>query len=310
MVRKALLGQVADVDIRLLRVFRSVVESGGLAAAERELDIGRSTISRHLQDLETRLGITLCSRGRAGFALTQEGEQIYAASLRLLANIESFRVEVNEVGQRMAGNLTLAFFDKLATNPGAKIGEAIKLLDARASDVTLEIFTEPLNTIEQGILDGRYQIGIAPLHQPASSLDNWPLFNENMFLYCGQDHPLFNMSDEKIATTDLGKFYYAGLGYRSPNMDTSHALDMNRHATVYDQEAIATLIMSGIYLGFLPDHYAWSFVQQGKIRRIASNTHHYEVQFAAIFRSTPRPSRITEAFLQCLQEAHGAIAQL
>lgn len=308
MARKALLGQVADVDIRLLRVFRSVVESGGLAAAERELDIGRSTISRHLQDLETRLGVTLCSRGRAGFALTQEGEQIYAASLRLLANIETFRVEVNEVGQRMAGNLTLAFFDKLATNPAAKISEAIKSLDTRAPDVTLEIFTEPLNTIEQGILDGRYQIGIVPLHQPAASLQCRPLFNEHMFLHCGQDHPLFDLSDAEIATTDLTVFQYAGLGYRSPNMDTSHELSLNRHATVYDQESIATLIMSGVYIGFLPDHYAWSFVQQGKIRRIAAATHHYEVQFAAIFRSTPLPSRITGVFLQCLQEAHGAIA--
>lgn len=308
-MRTAVLGQVADVDIRLLRVFRAVAESGGLAAAERELDIGRSTISRHLQDLETRLGVTLCSRGRAGFALTQEGDQIYAAALRLLANIESFRVEVNEVGQRMAGNLTLAFFDKLATNPDAKISEAIKLMDARAPDVTLEIFTEPLNTIEQGLLEGRYQIGIVPQHQPAASLDYRPLFKEHMFLHCGQEHPLFYLSEKAIAATDLSSFHYAGLGYRSPNMDTSHALNLNRHATVYDQESIATLIMSGLYIGFLPDHYAWSFVEQGKIRRIAPDTHHYEVRFAASYRSTPNPTRVTEAFLRCLQEAHGSTVQ-
>jgi DNA-binding transcriptional LysR family regulator len=308
MVGKAALGQVADVDIRLLRVFRAVAESGGLAAAERELDIGRSTISRHLQDLETRLGVTLCSRGRAGFALTQEGEQIYAAALRLLANIESFRVEVNEVGQRMAGNLTLAFFDKLATNPDAKIGEAIKLLDARAPDVTLEIFTEPLNTIEQGLLEGRYQVGIVPQHQLAASLDCVHLFNENMFLHCGPEHPLFKQSDAEIAATDLSAFHYAGLGYRSPNMDTSHALNLSRHATVYDQESIATLVMSGLYIGFLPDHYAWSFVEQGKMRRIAADTHRYQVEFAAVSSCTPKPSRITAAFLQCLREAHGVIA--
>lgn len=54
---KALLGQLADMDIRLLRVFNSVVECGGLSAAEMELNIGRSTISRHLKDLEARLGI-------------------------------------------------------------------------------------------------------------------------------------------------------------------------------------------------------------------------------------------------------------
>jgi hypothetical protein len=45
MRRKALLGRVSDVDIRLLRVFRAVAACGGVTAAELELNIGRSTIA-------------------------------------------------------------------------------------------------------------------------------------------------------------------------------------------------------------------------------------------------------------------------
>src|SRR5664279_5195159 len=88
---KAVLGQISDMDIRLLRVFRAVVDCGGMAAAELELNIGTSTVSRHIKDLETRLGLTLCRRGRAGFALTAEGEQIYAQSAQLLSATEAFR---------------------------------------------------------------------------------------------------------------------------------------------------------------------------------------------------------------------------
>ena len=66
------LGQLSDMDLRLLRVFRVVADCGGMAAAELELNIGSSTISRHIKDLETRLGLRLCRRGRAGFALTPE----------------------------------------------------------------------------------------------------------------------------------------------------------------------------------------------------------------------------------------------
>ena len=71
------LGQLGDMDLRLLRVFKTVVDCGGMAAAELELNIGTSTVSRHVKDLEVRLGLTLCRRGRAGFSLTAEGEQIY-----------------------------------------------------------------------------------------------------------------------------------------------------------------------------------------------------------------------------------------
>ena len=100
---RAALGQLSDMDIRLLRVFKSVAECGGMAAAELELNIGVSTVSRHVKDLETRLGLTLCRRGRTGFALTAEGTQIYAETLRLLAGVDAFRRRVDEIHQRMGG---------------------------------------------------------------------------------------------------------------------------------------------------------------------------------------------------------------
>jgi len=70
---KTALGRVTDIDLRLLRVFQVVADCGGMSAAELELNIATSTISRHVKDLETRLGLTLCRRGRGGFALTREG---------------------------------------------------------------------------------------------------------------------------------------------------------------------------------------------------------------------------------------------
>ena len=66
---RAVLGQLSDMDLRLLQVFKSVAECGGMAAAELELNIGTSTVSRHMKDLETRLGLTLCRRGRVSGAI-------------------------------------------------------------------------------------------------------------------------------------------------------------------------------------------------------------------------------------------------
>jgi len=71
MAKKAHLGRIMDSDIRLLQVFRVVVDCGGLSASELELGIGRSTISKHISDLETRLGVKLCNRGRSGFTMTE-----------------------------------------------------------------------------------------------------------------------------------------------------------------------------------------------------------------------------------------------
>src|SRR6187402_1443668 len=90
-VKRSKLGQLGDADLRLLDVFRKVVDCGGLAAAELDLNIGISTVSRHLKELETRLGLVLCRRGRGGFALTREGERVYAGALGLMASVDAFR---------------------------------------------------------------------------------------------------------------------------------------------------------------------------------------------------------------------------
>ena len=70
---------IQQADIRLLRVFQTIVHAGGIAAAEMVLNVGRSTISRQLSDLELRLGIKLCDRGPGGFALTEEGTRVFEA---------------------------------------------------------------------------------------------------------------------------------------------------------------------------------------------------------------------------------------
>jgi DNA-binding transcriptional LysR family regulator len=300
----ALLGRLDDMDLRLLRVFKTVVDCGGMAAAELELNIGISTISRHVKDLEGRLGLTLCRRGRAGFALTAEGERIYAETVRLLAATDTFRASVDEIHRRMGGQLHVALFDKTASNPAARIGEAIALFTERAPDVALNLHVAPINAVERGVIDGQFQIGVIPGHRRSDSLSYDHLFNETMLMYCGRKHPLFEADGTRMQWDDLAAHQFAGLGYHSPNMEISQQQRLPRRATAFDQEAIATLILSGRFLAFLPDHYADGFVQRNRMRALHPDLFRYECSFFGILRRSPEPSRAARAFQRCLVEVH------
>ncbi len=303
--KRAVLGQISDMDLRLLRVFRSVVECGGMAAAELELNIATSTISRHIKDLETRLGLTLCRRGRGGFALTPEGERIHAETLRLLAATDAFRASVDDIHQRMGGELHLAVFDKTASNPEAHIAQAVALFREGAPEVALNLHVGSLNLIERGVMDGRFQLGIIPEHRRSDSLAYDELFGETMLLYCGAAHPLFGAGAAPLDWDSLRSHDFAGLGYHSPNMDLAHRQHLRRDATGFDQESVATLILSGRFLGFLPDHYAEAFVRAGRMRAVQPELFHYACRFSAITRRSPAPSRATELLRHCLVKAHG-----
>lgn len=305
MVKKALLSQVGDAEIRLLRIFKTVVECGGLSAAELELNIGRSTVSRHLKDLEERLGLILCRRGRAGFGLTVDGQRVYQGALRLLDAIDAFRTEVRDLHADLVGSLTLGVFDKTVTNPQAHIDRAVRDFRRMAPEVSIDVTVGTSNSIESAIIDGRLQVGIVPDHRRSDSLDYHELFTERMYLYCGRQHPLFGADHGALTWADLQDYDYAGLGFHSPNLDATHRFQLRRHASVTDQEGIATLILSGCYIGFLPDHYAAMFLRNRIMRRVEHPECMYDVQFVALLRHSPEPSRVAQAFLDVLRTAHG-----
>ena len=304
MPRKALLGTVTDSDLRLLRVFRAVVACGGFAAAELELNINRSTISRHIKDLETRLGVTLCRRGRAGFALTSEGEQVFASAQKMMAAMEDFQHEVDELHRQLTGTLVLAIFDKTATNPSCHISAAFADFDRAAPDVKPEIHVEPINAIERGVMEGRYHLGIIPNHRRSTSLDYYKLFDEQMYLYCAVGHPLFNATKKGLQNAEVRQCRYVGIGYHSPNMEIARQLGQQRHATAFDQEAVAHLVLSGSYVGYLPEHYADAFVRQGVMRPLLPKVFQYVCEFSAIVRHSPPPSRAVQTLLDALVTAH------
>ena len=275
-----------------------------MSAAELELNIGTSTVSRHMKDLETRLGLTLCRRGRAGFALTGEGQRVYDETLRLLSAVDAFRSSIDDIHSRMGGQLAIAVFDKTASNPAARISEAIAAFSAQAPGVNLQLHVGSINAIERGVMDGSYHVGIIPAHRSSQSLIYTDLFTETMLLYCGPGHPLFGAQHASLDWESVRHHPFAGLGYHSPNMELSHRAELTRAATGFDQESIATLILSGRYLGFLPDHYAEGFERQGLMQAVQPAQFFYRCQFVSVLRKSPQPTRAAQAFAQCLVQAH------
>ena len=302
--KKALLGQLSDSDFRLLQVYQAVVDCGGFSAAELELNIGVSTISRHIKDLETRLGLVLCQRGRSGFALTSEGEQVYAEACKLFGALEQFRTSIDDIHGRLGGELKIALFEKTTSNPNAKIAQAIRAFVEHAPEVSLSLHVLPINEIERCVIDGSYDLGIIPAHRDSACLTYTHLFNERMQLYCSTTHPLHRQTHTVMQWDDLRSHRLAGLAYHSPNMQMSHKAGLQRTANAFDQEAVAAFVLSGQFIGFLPTHYARSFVDDGLMTAISPDTLHYDAEFFAITRHSPALGRASTLFMQCLVAAH------
>ena len=60
-----------EVDWNLVRTFVSVVDAGSLAGAARTLKLAHPTVARHIQQLESQLGVSLFERCAGGLVLNE-----------------------------------------------------------------------------------------------------------------------------------------------------------------------------------------------------------------------------------------------
>ena len=71
-----------EVDWNLVRTFVSVVETGSLSGAARVLELAHPTVARHVQHLESQLGVALFDRRASGLALNSRVEIECLAAMR------------------------------------------------------------------------------------------------------------------------------------------------------------------------------------------------------------------------------------
>ncbi|MFP8967731.1 LysR family transcriptional regulator [Pokkaliibacter sp. CJK22405] len=293
-------GQISDVDLRLLRIFKAVVDNGGFSAAEVQLNISRPAISLAISDLEKRLSLRLCQRGRSGFALTEEGEQIYHAILQVLASLEGFKAQVNAIHNHLKGELNIGITDNLVTLPHMRITHALAELKKAGPGVRINIRMIPPNDIELGVLDSRLHIGVIPELRPLQGLNYFPLYEETSQLYCSRGHTLFSLNDTELTIPQIEK-QDAVVPAFAPLADVKPLhRRLNAQATATDREGIAFLILTGSYIGYLPTHFAERWVRDGQMRALLPDELHFGTQFFAVTRKAARPNLILEKYLEAL----------
>ncbi|WP_236901452.1 LysR family transcriptional regulator [Cupriavidus necator] len=294
---------MTDVDLRLLRIFKTVTDCRGLSAAESALNMNLSTISSHMTDLERRLGLRLCERGRRGFHLTDEGHSVYQAADSLLNTVEQFRADIGAIRHELSGELAIGVVDNTITDVHAHIAEAIVAVKQKGGDLHLKMEIKSPNEIEAAVLERKIHVGIGPFRAMHPGLSYLPLHTESLCLYCGHSHELFKLASNDISTADLKKMDYVSRGYMRESREMGDAISFKVAATVYHMEAVATLILSGKFIGYLPEHYASQWVKQGLMRAINPAVLSHRAEFSLAVLKGREHTMAVRVFVGALQSA-------
>ncbi|WP_448678522.1 LysR family transcriptional regulator [Pseudomonas nicosulfuronedens] len=295
-----MLGNLSDIDLRLLRTFCAIVEAGGFTAAQVRLNTSLSRLSVLVRDLELRLGYSLCRRGSSGFQLTEEGQQLYEAALGLFADIGRFREQVTGLGGRDREVLHLGCVDGVLGQQCWPLPLAIRLFRESHPRVRLNLHTQRPDELENAVLEERLQLAIGAFHHRLSGLCYRPLFREEQNLYCAPGHPFFECAQDEPSLEQIGATEYVGRGYMNESR-LPHGLEFRRSTIAYSMEAIANLVFSGTFIGYLPTHYAAEWVTQERLRAIRPAQLAFVSEFHCVTRQGVEPGEMLGAFLAALE---------
>lgn len=296
---------LTDFDLKLLRVFKAVTDSGGLSTAESALNMNLSMISTYLSDLEQRLGLKLCDRGRKGFQLTPEGRLLYQALDVLLMSVEDFRGEVGKIKNQINGELSIGIVDNTLSDPRLKLSHAIQVVKERAGGLFIKLEIKSPQEIEAALLNRSLNIGIGPFRKQHPQLIYQTLYEETLSLYCGSRHPLFKAgaSGLDLSLDELRGQEYVSRGYLREAKIYDYMENFHSTATVQNMEAVAALILSGKFIGFLPEHYAGQWVGVQRMQIISPALFSHTVPFCTAKRKDAEAVLPVQAFLSALYHA-------
>lgn len=297
--------QIHDVDLRLLRIFVAIVECGELSAAESRLNIGRSTISSHLSDLEVRLGIKLCKRGRSGFELTEPGRITYQASLELLQQCEAFATTVAGSKNELSGRVTISVIDTMVSDPRCGISEVIRELKQKSDNIQFDINVCEAREVETSVVNGRSLVGLGVSRHHLRGLDYFPLHNETNYLYCAKGHALFDCKPNERNKL-LKQAEVITSNYMRDKEVRNDGLNYQNSATAYHDEGIAHLILSGAFIGYLPEHHANYWVDKGVFKAIHPEKYHYQIPVMLITKKMSSVSPLAKALVEEIKRCHQA----
>jgi DNA-binding transcriptional LysR family regulator len=170
-----------------LRIFESVARHSSFSRAAEELEVSQPYVSTQIQELEGRLRVTLFRRVGRRVYLTEAGVLLNRHANELLQRVAGTEHEIAELRKVIVGRLDLATVVIAAEHI---LPQALGEFRAQCPEVTLNLQVHNSKEVEEGVADGRYELGITLSHSPSDGLKVEKFGVDELVVVVSKRHPL------------------------------------------------------------------------------------------------------------------------
>jgi DNA-binding transcriptional LysR family regulator len=291
-----MISRLQGADINLLRVFVAVARSRGFSAASVTLNVGQSTISTQIKQLEERIGFPLCTRGRAGFQLTPAGERVFEAAQVLERQMAEFVARNAELAHQLHGALRIGVSQVLSRHRSlGRLPDVLSAFSQEHPAVTVELEIGSHAEVEDAVDKGIYDVAWAGTRVQGRDLQTLDLCEMPAHLYCGSTHALFHVADADITDDHVGResavIHQFDTFLQRPFSVGSGQLTSSSEVSLF-------YILSGRYIGYLSDPVAEPWISLGELRPLNPARYKYSSPGGLIFRRSALSNPLVDRLVQ------------
>lgn len=188
-------------SLNSLLVFHEVAKHRSFSKAAEELFISQPAVTKHIKELERKVGMGLIQRRRGGFALTEVGKILFKYTHKISSHLMDIENLLEDLKKDHQGIL------KIGTTESYSKGLMPKLLSGfQASCPFMKIALDVGNSeeIEKSLLVYKNDLVLIAVTKKTSRFESIPFLKEELVLIVSPNHPL--VKRKTVSLKGLGRY--------------------------------------------------------------------------------------------------------
>lgn len=295
------------MQLQQLVYFLAVAHTRHFTRAAELTHVAQPSLSKQIQCLERELGSELFYRARGNVRLTPAGEVLVPFAKRILADVETAKLQVHELAELRRGRLRLGATPSLCTGP---LADALAHFRAHYPGIELLIEESGSRDLVRHLAEGALDLAMitSPVHRGDPILDTVPILREPLVVAVPtkMDLELESFHIEDLRDRPLVMFR-EGYDLRALTLTACQKAGFQPHFAIEggEMDAVLSFVEAGLGLAVVP-----SIVLPGRpnLRGVPFAAPSLTRTIALAHRADVRPPRAAEEFrltlLHLLSNAH------
>lgn len=174
------------MDIRHLRIFLAVVETGSMNKAAKQLFIAQPTVSQAIKELEEYYDVLLFERLNQKLVITDQGKKLFSLASDAVEVFDHLEITMKNVAERPL--LKIGSSVSVGT---ALLPEKIALFEEKKQNVSVNVVVNNTTAIERMLLSGELDAAIVEGMIESEDLLLTPIYKDELVIVVGKKHPFY-----------------------------------------------------------------------------------------------------------------------